>query len=102
MMALGLPALVVAMFMLEANAVFLFTRTVIESVEQIVFDEKGKGTEDGAAIDGWQQSFEVGHGKSVVEGLDGLPDHDTHGSGSYVMILQMLGYIFIHCVGIFS
>ena len=46
--------LVVAMFVFEADAVFLFARAIVEGMQQIVIDEKGEGTEDRAPIDGRQ------------------------------------------------
>ncbi len=52
--ALRSVALVIAMFVFEADAVFLFARAIVEGVEQIVIDEKGEGTEDRAPIDGRQ------------------------------------------------
>ena len=73
-LAFGLLAFIVAMLVFEADAVFLFARTIIEGVEQIVFDEKCQGTENRAAIDSGQQAFEIGHGEGVVEVLERLPD----------------------------
>ena len=59
LMALRLTALVIAMFMFEADAVLLFARTIVEGVEQVVIDEKGGSTENRAPIDSGQQAFEV-------------------------------------------
>ena len=84
-------AFVVAMFVFEADAVFLLARSVVEGVQQVVFDEKGESAEDGATIDGGQQTFEVGHGEGVVEVTQRPPDHDAHGRGAHVVVLQVLG-----------
>ena len=54
MVTLSSVTLVVAMFVFEADAVFLFARAIVEGVEQVVIDEKGKGTENRAPIDGRQ------------------------------------------------
>ncbi len=99
-MAFLLLAVVVAMLMLQTDAVFLFARTIVKGVQQVVLYEKSKGAEDGAAVHGRQQSFEVGHREGVVEILERLPDHDAHGRGAHVMILQMLGYFVVHSCGI--
>ena len=94
--ALRSVALIVAMGVFEADAVFLFARTIVEGVEQVVIDEKGEGTEDCAPIDGRQQTFEVGHGEGVVEVNERLPDHDAHSSGAHVVVLQVLGNLVVH------
>lgn len=84
------------MLVFEADAVFLFARSVVERMQQVVFDEKGEGAEDGAAIDSGQQTFEVGHGEGVVEVTQRPPDHDAHGCGAHVVVLQVLGYFVVH------
>lgn len=82
--------------MFEADAVLLFARTVIEGVQQVVFDEKGQGAENRAPIDGGKQPFEVGHGEGIIEILERLPDHDAQGSGAHVVVLQVLGNFVVH------
>ena len=52
--ALRSVALVIAMFVFKADAIFLFARTIVERMEQVVIDEKGEGTENRAPIDGRQ------------------------------------------------
>ena len=94
--ALCSVALVVAMFMFEADAVFLFARTIVEGVEQVVIDEKGEGTEYRAPIDGGQQPFEVSHREGIIEVTERLPDHDAHGRGAHVVVLQVLGNFVVH------
>lgn len=94
--ALRSVALVIAMFVFEADAVFLFARAIVEGVEQVVIDEKGEGTEDCAPIDSRQQTFEVSHGEGIVEVTERLPDHDAHGSGAHVVVLQVLGNFVVH------
>lgn len=94
--ALRSVALIVAMGVFEADAVFLFARTIVEGVEQVVIDEKGECTENRAPIHGGQQTFEVGHGEGVVEVTERLPDEDAHGSGAHVVVLQVLGYFVVH------
>ena len=94
--ALCSVALVIAMGVFEADAVFLFARTIVEGVEQVVIDEKGEGTEDRAPIDGRQQTFEVSHGEGVVEVAERLPDHDAHSSGAHIVVLQVLGNFVVH------
>lgn len=96
MVALCSVALIIAMGMFEADAVFLFARTIVEGVEKVVIDEKGEGTEDRTPIDGRQQAFEVSHGEGVVEVFERLPDHDAHGSGTHVVVLQVLGNFVVH------
>ena len=96
MVTLSSVTLVVAMFVFEADAVFLFARTIVEGMQQIVIDEKGKGTENRTPIDSGQQTFEVGHGEGVVEVFERLPDHDAHGSGAHVVVLQVLGNFVVH------
>lgn len=51
-MAFLLLAVVVAMLMLQTDAVFLFARTIVKGVQQVVLYEKSKGAEDGAAVHG--------------------------------------------------
>lgn len=89
-------AIVVAMLVFEADAVFLLARSVVERMQQVVFDEKGEGAEDGAAIDSGQQTFEVGHGEGVVEVTQRLPDKDAHGRWVHVVVLQVLGNFVVH------
>ena len=96
MVALCSVTLIVAMFVFEADAVFLFARAIVESVEQVMIDEKGEGTEDRAPIDSGQQTFEVSHGEGIVEVAERLPDHDAHGSGAHVVVLQVLGNFVVH------
>ena len=95
-MALCGVAIVVAMLVFEADAVFLLARSVVEGVEQVVIDEKGEGTEDRTPIDGRQQTFEVSHGEGVVEVTECLPDEDAHGRGAHVVVLQVLGNFVVH------
>ena len=96
MVTISSVTLVVAMFVFKADAVFLFARTIVERMEQVVFDEKGEGTEDRTPIDGRQQTFEVSHGEGVVKVFERLPDHDAHGSGTHVVVLQVLGNFVVH------
>ena len=104
-LASGLLSFVVAMLfplvksersMFEADAVLLFARTIIKGVQQVVFDEKCQGAENRAPIDGGKQPFEVGHGEGIVEILECLPDQDANSGGPYVVVLQVLGYFFVH------
>jgi len=95
-MALCCVAIVVAMLVFEADAVFLLARSVVEGVEQIMFDEKGEGAENRAPIHGGQQTFEVGHGEGIVKVTQRLPDEDAHGRGAHVVVLQVLGYFVVH------
>lgn len=88
--------------MFETDAIFLFARAIIEGVEQVVFDEKCQGAENRAPIDGGKQPFEVGHGEGIVEILERLPDQDADSSGPYVVVLQVLGYFFVHRFFFFS
>lgn len=99
-MALILPAIVVTMHMFQTDAVLLFARTIVEGMEQIVLDKKGKRTEDGAAVYGRQQPFDVSHGEGIVEVLERLPDHNAHGCRPHVMVLQMLSYFVVHGLGV--
>lgn len=89
-------ALVVAVVVLTADAVFLFARTVIEGVQEILLGEEGQGTEQGRAVHGGQQAFEVTHCEGIVQGAERLPYHDTHSRRSDVVILQMLGNDVVH------
>lgn len=85
--AFVLLAVIVAMGMLQTDAVFLLSRAIVEGMQQALLNKEGQGTKDRAAVHSGQQAFEVCHREGIVEVLEGFPDHDTYGSRSYVMIV---------------
>ena len=78
----------VAGVVVMADAVFLRTATVVDVVEQVCVAEKCQGSEQGAAVDGWQSLFKVVKAENTIETMTYLfPNHQSHRGDAYAGIM---------------
>lgn len=71
-----------------ADAVFLDSAAVVDVVEQVCVAENGEGSEEGGAVDGRENPFEVTEAEDAIGFVaDDVPYHQSYGSGAYAWVL---------------